>query len=501
MIVDGNTYCKIASFGPILPPEYQEVEYIQSSGTQYIDTGFFCNQDTGIIADIQQVSYDGNWRVWIGSLQTTSDGNWVHLGQASRDKGLRFSWGAGAGTYVYTSISSSDFNRHTYQIDKGELTIDNTTTYTLTNSYEFTTSPSTIVLFADKKGSTITEYSSIKIFYCKLYDNNVLIRNLIPCYRKSNNEIGMYDTVNGVFYTNQGTGTFLKGNNVVHTIRYKIPCEQTVYHIRGTATADFDFTLKYIDRNNNITTVTEHAVIDENGKWDVSYSGKKIKELYNSFNDNLLLTNIEFTEKLNELTSLYGTFRHCYNCVSIVFAKGTTLPKCTTINRCFCVLNSCESVLNTDGFILQNCNDFTYGFDTCKKIKYFDFSNCVGNPTGNLYSSFFYNWPELETLHLDNFNVGNYNINADMYAFRNCSKLVNLYLPQNSTQKYSFSLQYSPLSYDSMLRVAGWLKDLSGSTAQTVTFKASTYNALTAEQKATLQNIIVTQKGWNLATA
>ena len=45
------------------------------------------------------------------------------------------------------------------------------------------------------------------------YDGDTLIRNYIPCYRKSDNEIGLYDIVNNVFYTNQGTGVFLKGSN------------------------------------------------------------------------------------------------------------------------------------------------------------------------------------------------------------------------------------------------------------------------------------------------
>lgn len=36
----------------------------------------------------------------------------------------------------------------------------------------------------------------------------------VPCYRKSDGEIGMYDTVSKTFYTNAGTGTFLKGADV-----------------------------------------------------------------------------------------------------------------------------------------------------------------------------------------------------------------------------------------------------------------------------------------------
>ena len=542
MIIDGNTYYKVAN-GSIdsagLPSEYQQVEYIQSSGTQYIDTGISCNNDTGIEADIQQVSYNtNNWSVWIGSLKTTSDGYWIHLGQASRDRGLRFSWGAGAGTYVYTNISSSDFNRHKYQIDKGELTIDNITTYTLTNSYEFTTSPSTIVLFADKKGSTITEYSSIKIFYCKLYDNNVLIKNLIPCYRISDNVIGMYDTVNDVFYTNKGTGTFLKGPNVynrytikefdrpyisghvtdesstftfsvnntdvtvnvdangnfkykptstitslsfvgvpqleslelfkidgVSTFNVDYPTEVTfkkcdnitqnakvdIYHISGTATEDFTFKLKYIDDNDTTFTVTESAVIDENGKWDISYSGKKIYTMQGTFYDNDKLLSLEMTEDFakcvmltNSSNAQFQSFRNCDNLMVISFPNAT-----------FALLT----------------------------IEYNLFRNNIA----------------MERLIMPKVQFDN--IGTLSNPFYQCKALQEIIVPTNSSFPLTISFESSPLTYDSMLRVAGWLKDLSGGTAQTVTFKASTYDALTAEQQAALTAIIVTQKGWNLATA
>jgi hypothetical protein len=63
-----------------------------------------------------------------------------------------------------------------------------------------------------------SDYGKYKIYSCKLYKSNQMVRNFIPCYRKADNEIGMYDLVNKVFYTNQGTGTFLKGNNTTNAI-------------------------------------------------------------------------------------------------------------------------------------------------------------------------------------------------------------------------------------------------------------------------------------------
>ncbi len=49
------------------------------------------------------------------------------------------------------------------------------------------------------------------MYKLKLWNNNVLVRDFIPCYRNSDNLAGVYDLVNNVFYTNQRTGNFIVG--------------------------------------------------------------------------------------------------------------------------------------------------------------------------------------------------------------------------------------------------------------------------------------------------
>ena len=48
-----------------------------------------------------------------------------------------------------------------------------------------------------------------RIYKFILYDKETEICNLVPCIKKTSNKIGMYDLVEGKFYTNQGTGEFL----------------------------------------------------------------------------------------------------------------------------------------------------------------------------------------------------------------------------------------------------------------------------------------------------
>ena len=97
-------------------------------------------------------------------------------------------------------------------LDKNKFYINNILFYT----YEEQEFENTVncVLFARNNNNSITSYSNIKLYRCKIYENEELIRDLIPCYKKSNAEIGLYDLVNDVFYTNAGTDEFLKGDNI-----------------------------------------------------------------------------------------------------------------------------------------------------------------------------------------------------------------------------------------------------------------------------------------------
>lgn len=44
--------------------------------------------------------------------------------------------------------------------------------------------------------------------------NREITHNYIPCYRKSDDVIGMYDTISQTFHTNAGTGSFVKGADI-----------------------------------------------------------------------------------------------------------------------------------------------------------------------------------------------------------------------------------------------------------------------------------------------
>ena len=194
----------------VLPRGYTRVEYLESTGTQYIDTGINVNTTTSRYeTKISPSLVSGT----IGIFGTRND---VRADQSSMnvfiiDRDFRLDWLNGAHTHFVRNISSD--TEYTISITRGLATINNVN-YT---SGETTSIDGTYTFYVgsfNNAGSVFSKGFSGKIYYSKLYNNNILVFDGVPCYRKSDNEIGMYDLVSNTFYTNAGTGTFNTGSVV-----------------------------------------------------------------------------------------------------------------------------------------------------------------------------------------------------------------------------------------------------------------------------------------------
>jgi len=183
-----------------LPSGYKQLEYIESSGTQFIDTGIKAKNNTKVIAECN-ITYGTNWVMILGSYDT----------------GAYFSWWANAtNIYAYYGSQNKSGNGAT---GKQTIIANGSKWSDSANSFVFSdasfTSPSTMYLFSVHNGGSSYANASMKLYACQIYDDGTLVRNFIPC-RTPNREIGLWDDVNGVFYGNAGTGTFTAGPEVIY---------------------------------------------------------------------------------------------------------------------------------------------------------------------------------------------------------------------------------------------------------------------------------------------
>ena len=199
-----------------LPSEYQEVEYIENTGTQYIITDLLFPKDLE------------NPKIEWGFMQ---------IAVPSGDNMVFGYWSNGSIYYeVYnsTTLSYASIGKNHYdRISNSNLTKDMFIAGVMTketmylNEYSYATNaedtidqsvrPMAIFAWNSSSGRTYTNKGA-RIYYLRFFDGNTKMADYVPCYHKSDGEIGMYDTVTKTFYTNSGTDTFLKGADITRYI-------------------------------------------------------------------------------------------------------------------------------------------------------------------------------------------------------------------------------------------------------------------------------------------
>ena len=191
----------------MLPNIYQEVEYIIAKGKQYIKTGFTANQDTSIEMKITTTTLNANAAFYC-SRKTLSNNTFACFRMNGQ---LRHDYGK---TQSDTSYNIQVNTPYKIYSNKNKLYINDSLIHT--SAYTNFQSPYDMLLLAsqDNSENAGANYWNGNLYYCKIWDNNTLIRDFIPCYRKSDNVVGMYDIINNLFYTNKGTGSFIAGPDV-----------------------------------------------------------------------------------------------------------------------------------------------------------------------------------------------------------------------------------------------------------------------------------------------
>ena len=186
-----------------LPGIYQEVEYIESSWTQWIDTWVTPTQDT-----MSQIKFRNLVSTW-GVIYWFNDGN--------DNTDYRF---FNASNRIYLDIKSSRANWSSctpnvdYEFEiwnfyvKNVWASTNLVSRSAVSSYTWSQHITLNYIQAD------WSCSSNRWYYVKIWDWATQVRDFVPCYRKADTVIWMYDLINGVFYTNAGSGTFTKWNDV-----------------------------------------------------------------------------------------------------------------------------------------------------------------------------------------------------------------------------------------------------------------------------------------------
>lgn len=186
-----------------LPSAYKEVEWIQNSWTQRINTWLYPSSNMTVQMKFINTAYWWMNLFWYNNAETDSfrffrANDTTYLDYWSWNNYNRISW-----TYI---TSTSDI----YEVEFWNRYVKDIPTDTIKFSW-------TAVSFWEKSMNAYIFWNRdntpdyMKLYYCKIYVSWTLVRDYVPCYRKSDNVTWMYDLVNDQFYTNAWTWTFIRG--------------------------------------------------------------------------------------------------------------------------------------------------------------------------------------------------------------------------------------------------------------------------------------------------
>ena len=213
-----------------LPDGYDQLEYVQQTGKNYLNSGYALPLTGAIYVDFEHIQNTYQGRVFGASNQSSTYGTNVY-DVYNNGAGL---WAFSAGTTLWTSTlipRTSLRTRLLYNLSTKKIAFGGGTVLKRTFTIGGSVAPKTIYFGAGNLNNSSVANLSKNKFYRIIMMNNAtmnttslestdvsamgtIMRDFIPCRRNSDGKVGFYERINGTFYGPSGTGDFLAGPKV-----------------------------------------------------------------------------------------------------------------------------------------------------------------------------------------------------------------------------------------------------------------------------------------------
>ena len=258
----GYTFKEWRSNYSLLPDDYQQVEYIESNGTQYIDIDYYPTPTTGIETEFQFTEVIAQERLFGIATDSTVSGNLNYEVYVTGSSLFGWTYSDNIANWEWTTVPV-DTNKHylSFNVDLNKIIIDDIYKGGLNLDIVNNTSNISLPIFCcyRPERSEYVTFGKFKLYTFNVYENGNLVRKYIPCYNKTTNIIGLYEVKEGKFYEKAQGDNFIKGNDVNG---YELPTSsstQVLIHSNHTLTAYYEpdlITQNFKYKNNTIREFT-----------------------------------------------------------------------------------------------------------------------------------------------------------------------------------------------------------------------------------------------------
>lgn len=206
-----------------LAKTYRQVEYLESTGTQYIDTGIVPTY-TDVAETELQFGPTRDATAKQGLFGTIYDNRrfGVVMGSTSDDPHpvyfyCGYPWHPAPDTDIQITVSAATLaQKQKFVLSSAKIQLGSETRTPPAVSQS--APEKSFILFGmwdnDGQAYPFGGYDFMRCYGMTFTSGGSITHNLIPVERNSDGVLGMLDTVTNTFYTNSGTGTFNKGSYV-----------------------------------------------------------------------------------------------------------------------------------------------------------------------------------------------------------------------------------------------------------------------------------------------
>lgn len=213
----------------ILPDGYTQVNYIEATGLQLINTNYVPTQNTVVEVDfksnktadepftslfgVQYSGTEGRFYVLFGStntIQVNIPRNALQYACLLENGNIEYNNAPSTGAYW-----TNDRAKYVLDIANKIVKINDRTWDLSRLTGDFVSPANSLRLLSRFNGNTGTpdaNRSKGLLYGAKIYEGTTLLHNYIPCYRNSDNEVGVYDIVGDSFYASSSTTPFTYGS-------------------------------------------------------------------------------------------------------------------------------------------------------------------------------------------------------------------------------------------------------------------------------------------------
>lgn len=263
---------------------YEVIDYIESSGTQYIDTGVIATQGNSYKIESKFIFDNNNGFALYGSQPSSTQRGFVcYLNADGKVYMTSGSSTAGDSTCNFDYSINTEYEIE-HNIDTSNSLISANVNGTSLNNFTYSGNIDTAnSLYILNNNGQSNQIAYTKLFYFRIYDNGTLVRNFIPI-KTSDGVYALLDQVNNKAYYNAGTGSFTGGN-------LQEPVQLSYIESTGTQYIDTGFTH---NQNTKLEIKTSFNNIDQ------------IEAIVNSSNNNSPYNNFNLFKINNEYRTDYA---------------------------------------------------------------------------------------------------------------------------------------------------------------------------------------------------